>query len=162
MLGGLQQPQTLVASHVNGFCVSGCCFCIATRVGAQKRDMAQLAGKSVLIVEDHSIIAMDLAQELKRQGVRVLGPVATTAAALDVIASTDLDGGILDLKLSDRPAFPVADALADRYIPFVFATGYDFVVPARHAKVRRLEKPIKASVVCRALEAALSQGMQEP
>jgi CheY-like chemotaxis protein len=117
--------------------------------------MTRLAGKRVLIAEDHSIIAMDLAQELASGGAIVIGPVATAADALDVIATTDLDGGILDIKLSDRLAFPVADALADRHIPFVFATGYDVGVPARHANVRRFEKPVKTGVICRALEAAM-------
>jgi CheY-like chemotaxis protein len=88
------------------------------------RNMTQLAGKRILIVEGHNILAIDLAYELASKGTKVVGPVATTAAALDVIGSTDLDGAILDIKLSDRSAFPVADALADRHIPFVFATGY--------------------------------------
>jgi hypothetical protein len=47
----------------------------------------------------------------------------------------------------------------DRHIPFVFATGCDFAVPARHANVRRLEKPVPASAVCRALEAAMSTAL---
>src|SRR5215467_6991954 len=120
-------------------------FSPSTRWGAI--DMGRLVGKRVLIVEDNNIIAMDLAQELASEGVKVFGPVATTADALDMVESNDLDGGILDIKLSDRLAFPVADALADRGIPFVFATGGDFSVPARHANVRRLEKPTKATIV---------------
>jgi CheY-like chemotaxis protein len=95
-----------------------------------------LAGKRVLIAEDHSIIAMDLAHELASGGAIVIGPVATAADALDAIASTNLDGGILDIKLSDRLAFPVADALADRHIPFVFATGYSSS-PCECAPVRK-------------------------
>jgi CheY-like chemotaxis protein len=118
--------------------------------------MGRLAGKCVLVVEDHIIIAMDLAHQLASEGAKVVGPVATAAAALDMVASTDLDGGILDIKLTDQSAFAVADALADRRIPFVFATGYDFGIPARHVNVRRFDKPVKASVVCRALEAAMS------
>jgi DNA-binding NarL/FixJ family response regulator len=118
--------------------------------------MRQFAGKRVLIVEDHEILAMDLAYELATEGAEVIGPVATAVAALDVIGSTDLDGGILDIKLSDTSAFPVADALADRHIPFVFATGYDIGIPARHANVRRIEKPVKPNVICRALEVAMS------
>jgi CheY-like chemotaxis protein len=123
--------------------------------------MRRLAGKRVLIVEDHHILAMDLAYELASEGANVIGPVATAAAALDVIGSTDLDGGILDIKLSDTSAFPVADALADRHIPFVFATGYNMGIPARHANVRRLEKPVKPSFICRALEAAMSSTPSE-
>jgi CheY-like chemotaxis protein len=123
--------------------------------------MTQLAGKRVLIVEDHIIIAMDLAHKLASEGAKVIGPVATVAAAHDVIASTDLDGAILDINLSGKMVFPVADALADRHIPFVFATGYAVNAPARHAKVRRLQKPILPGVICRALEAAMSSALGE-
>src|SRR5258706_15407245 len=73
--------------------------------------------------------------------------------ALDVITRTDLDGAIVDLNLRGKAAFPVADALADRHIPFVFATGYLVAghIPARHGDVRRFVRPTAPSVICRAL-----------
>jgi len=123
--------------------------------------MGQFTGKCVLIVEDHIIIAMDLAHELASEGAKVIGPVATVAAAHDVMANTDLDGAILDINLSGKMVFPVADALADRRIPFVFTTGYDHGVPVRHANVRRLKKPVRATALCRALEAAMSTERRE-
>jgi len=117
----------------------------------------QLASKRVLIVEDDGIIAMDLAHELAAVGAIVVGWVATVSAALDAIASTYLDGVILNISLRGKAAFPVADALADRHIPFVFATGWAAdEIPDRHANVPRLEKPTAAPVVCRALEGAMS------
>ena len=125
--------------------------------------MGQFTGKCVLIVEDHIIIAMDLAHELASEGAKVIGPVATVAAAHDVMANTDLDGAILDINLSGKMVFPVADALADRHIPFVFATGQDaHEVPARYANVPRVEKPTASGVVCRALEGAMSGTRNEP
>ena len=120
-----------------------------------------LAGKRVLVVEDHIIIAMDLAHELAAQEAKVIGPVGTLDGALKAIKDTDLDGVILDLNLGGRTAFPVADALADRNVPFVFATGYAYDIPARHANVPRLEKPTPADVICRALEAAMSTTLNE-
>ena len=120
-----------------------------------------LAGKRVLVVEDHVIIAMDLAHELAAQEAKVIGPVGTLDGALKAIKDTDLDGVILDLNLGGRTAFPVADALADRNVPFVFATGYAYDIPARHANVPCLEKPTAANVVCSALEAAMSTATRE-
>ena len=120
-----------------------------------------LAGKRVLVVEDHIIIAMDLAHELAAQEAKVIGPVGTLDGALKAIKDTDLDGVILDLNLGGRTAFPVADALADRNVPFVFATGYAYDIPARHANVPCLEKPTAANVVCSALEAAMSTTAEE-
>ena len=120
-----------------------------------------LAGKRVLVVEDHVIIAMDLAHELAAQEAKVIGPVGTLDGALKAIKDTDLDGVILDLNLRGRTAFAVADALADRNVPFVFATGYAYDIPARHANVPCLEKPTAANVVCSALEAAMSTATRE-
>ena len=116
----------------------------------------QLAGKRILIVEDQAMIAESLAFEITAKGAEVIGPVETVDA-LEAIANTDLDGVILDLKLRGEMAFPVADVLAERNIPFVFLTGYGaHDVPARHANVPRVEKPVTPRVVCRTLEAAMS------
>jgi CheY-like chemotaxis protein len=111
-----------------------------------------LAGKRVLVVEDHIIIAMDIAHELAAQEAKVVGPVGTLDGALKAIKDTDLDGVILDLNLGGNAAFPVADALADRHIPFVFATGYLVAgyIPARHANVPRFEKPTPPGAICSA------------
>jgi CheY-like chemotaxis protein len=121
----------------------------------------QLTGKRVLIVEDYDVFAIHLADQLVAEGASVIGPAATVTDALDVIASADLNGAILDVNLSGKAAFPVADALADRHIPFIFVTGYLIAhhVPARHANVRRFEKPIASSVICRAIEEAMSESI---
>jgi CheY-like chemotaxis protein len=118
----------------------------------------QLTGKRVLVVEDDSILAINLADELAAEGAQVLGPAASVTDALGVIASADLDGAVLDVNLGGKAAFPVADALADRHIPFIFVTGYLIAhhVPPRHANVRRFEKPAAAGVICRALAEAMS------
>jgi DNA-binding response OmpR family regulator len=116
----------------------------------------QLAGRRVLIVEDERTIAENLAFEITAEGGKVVGPVATVNAALDAIANnTGLDGAILDLNLTGEMAFPVADALAARHIPFVIMTGFDAraVVPARHASVSCLQKPVTPYSICRELEA---------
>ena len=120
--------------------------------------MAQgLAGKHVMISEDEHLFAEYLADAMTAEGAEVIDLAGTVKAALDVIANTRLDGVTLDLKLADEMTFQVADALAARNIPFVFLTGYGAGdVPARHANVRRVEKPVTPGVVCRALEAAIA------
>jgi DNA-binding response OmpR family regulator len=117
-----------------------------------------LADKRVLVVEDEYIIALNLAGELADRGAVVIGPVGIVESALDAIKNTDLDGTILDINLRGKEAFSVADALADRHVPFVFATGREISdgIPARHVNVRRFEKPTPPGVICDALEAAIA------
>jgi CheY-like chemotaxis protein len=115
-----------------------------------------LARKRVLIIEDENIVALNIASEVTSRGAVVIGPVGTVDGALKAIKNADVDGAIVDINLRGTPAFAVADALTNRQIPFVFATGYAFDVPARHANVQRFEKPTKPSVICSALEAAMS------
>jgi two-component SAPR family response regulator len=117
----------------------------------------QLAGKRVLIVEDEPMIAENLAFEFAQNGAQVIGPVASVKDALDLIGNTNLDGVTLDIKLMGEMAFSVADILTDRDIPFLFLTGYDAgAVPARHAHVYRVEKPVTPEAVRRALEATFA------
>jgi CheY-like chemotaxis protein len=118
--------------------------------------ICQLAGKRILIVEDEPMIAEILASEMAAVGAEVVGPVATDRAALDAIAMRRLDGATVDIKLMGQMCLSVADALAACNIPFLFVTGYGQYVPFRHANVRRLQKPVAPSAVCRALEGALS------
>jgi hypothetical protein len=113
-----------------------------------------LDGKCILIAEDEGIIAMDLAAEVAAWGGAVVGPVASIDAALDIIATMPLDGAILDLNLKGQMGFLVADALADRDIPFVFETAYmkPGEAPSRHAHVPCIKKPFRRSFVRHALE----------
>jgi CheY-like chemotaxis protein len=113
-----------------------------------------LEGKRVLIVEDDNIIAMDLAYDVGASGAKVVGTVGSVDAALAVIASTDLDGVVLDINLRGRTGFLVADTLAARRIPFVFATGYmkSCEVLTRHYNAPCLEKPFSRGALWYALE----------
>ncbi len=109
------------------------------------RAFAVLRGRRVLVVEDEYLLAEDLRQELERQGAEVLGPVPTVAEALELLATGPAPSiAILDINLQGEMAFPVADALRERAIPFVFATGYDAqAIPPAYADVPRMEKPLE-------------------
>ena len=112
-----------------------------------------LKGRRLLLVEDDFLIAYDFAESLRLLGADVLGPVGNIDDALDLLAETlDIDGAVLDLNLGGEMSYPVADALAERSIPFVFTTGYDKAhIAARFAAVTRCEKPVEISQVVRAI-----------
>ena len=87
-------------------------------------------------------------------GAIVVGPVATSDKAIAIVetAGARIDGAVLDINLEGMPAYVVAETLARRAIPFVFATGYDAAaIDARFQHVPRCEKPVKAEHIARAL-----------
>ena len=111
-----------------------------------------LARKRILVVEDDYLVAMDIARALERAGAEVIGPTPAVEAALNALEQTVLDGAILDINLGGEMAFPVADALMARGVPFIFATGYDAeVIPLRFTHVKRCEKPMASEQICAAL-----------
>src|SRR4051794_9809722 len=80
----------------------------------------------VLVVEDEYLIADDMAQAPQRPGAEGAGPVPGREQARALIAANErLDAAVLDFNLRGESVLPVAEALAGRGVPFVFATGYD-------------------------------------
>jgi len=121
-----------------------------------------LHGERILIVEDETLIALSLASEITELGGNVVGKVMSVDSALDIIATTDLDGAILDVNLGGQRAFLVADALAARHVPFVFATATSREdIPARHANVPWFEKPYGFDAICQMLEGMCSRNSGE-
>jgi DNA-binding NtrC family response regulator len=108
---------------------------------------ARLEGRNVLVVEDDFIVAMDICIRLEETGARILGPVASVNNAMTIIdAGERIDAAVLDVNLKGENSFPVAAALAERKVPFVFTTGYDqSALPESYRKAPRCEKPINMS-----------------
>jgi CheY-like chemotaxis protein len=96
----------------------------------------------ILVVEDNLLTADAIQDLLETSGCEVIGPASTVAAGLDLVARSVLDGAVLDINLGGEMSFPIAAALIERDIPFLFLTGYDdLVVPSQYRGMRRLEKP---------------------
>ncbi|WP_380785889.1 response regulator [Sphingomonas sp. R86521] len=109
----------------------------------------------ILIVEDEPLIAMMLEDFLEVLGKGVAGSVDTVADALARIEQGGIDGAILDVNLrSGEKSMPVAEALAARGVPFVFATGGgDDGLDPRFRDRPRLQKPFTMDGVAQALDA---------
>ena len=113
----------------------------------------KLDGKRILLVEDEYFIVQDMARTFAAAGAIVLGPAASLAEALRLVASAGaLDGAVLDINLQGEMVFPLADVLMNRGVAFVFSTGYDReVIPSRFDGIVRCEKPISPEQVAKAL-----------
>lgn len=120
---------------------------------------AGIDGLRLLLVEDEYLLALYLGELIEELGARVVGPVASVAAALELIDhGPAIDGAILDVNLAGEPVFAVADALAARQVPFVFASGYDReALPERFRHIGLCQKPIDANAVLAAVQAFRSR-----
>ena len=83
-----------------------------------------LTGLRILVVEDEAAISLLLEDMLLDFGCEVIGPAARLAAAFDALEREKVDLAILDVNVAGEPIYPIAEALAQRAIPFVFSTGY--------------------------------------
>jgi CheY-like chemotaxis protein len=115
--------------------------------------LSPLNGRRILVVEDEYMIAADLSLSLEELGAVVVGPAGSVADALALAAGEpELDAAVLDVNLGSEKAFPVADALLARGVPFVFATGYDdWIIPAGYQDAPRFQKPVDTRALARIL-----------
>jgi DNA-binding LytR/AlgR family response regulator len=106
-------------------------------------------GRSILIVEDEYFLADDLANEFARLGADIIGPLCDVANAIEFLTSgTRMDAALLDINVRNELIFPLARALRQHNIPFVFTTGYDrdWVSP-EFSDVPLCEKPLDIATV---------------
>ena len=116
-------------------------------------DAHPLQGRRVLVVEDDFMIADELQHMLESLGSHVVGPASTVADALQLISDCLVELAVLDVNLGGEKAYPIADVLRVRGIPFVFATGYDrSALPSEYADAPRCEKPIDLGKMARLLD----------
>ena len=117
---------------------------------------AVLAQHQILVVEDEYFIAHDIAHALGRLGAEVIGPAPSCEDALALVTAEHLDAAVLDINVRGQSVLPVAEILAARGVPFVFATGYDRgAVPVAFRSVPHWEKPFNPDHLARALPEVL-------
>jgi len=111
------------------------------------------AGKRILIVEDELMIRMLLDGMLTDLGYTVAGEAGSVDEALDLAKQAEFDLAILDVNLNGKAITPVAEALSQRGVPFVFSTGYGVHgVPDAYRKNPTLQKPFQAEALAQVLE----------
>ncbi|MGA8953411.1 MAG: response regulator, partial [Xanthobacteraceae bacterium] len=117
-------------------------------------------GKRVLVVEDELMIRMLLEGMLTDLGHTVAAEAGSIEEALSLAKAAEFDIAILDVNLNSKPITPVAELLAARGVPFVFASGYgQRGVPEAFRQNPALQKPFQIEALAQAIDAALAKAV---
>jgi len=116
--------------------------------------VAEMSGRSILIIEDEPLIAMMLEDFLESLGHSAAGTADNIDDALASVDRGGFDLAILDVNLGRDECWPVADKLLERGIPFILATGgHVSPPPENYARALTLIKPFTLDSVREVLAA---------
>jgi CheY-like chemotaxis protein len=110
----------------------------ARRLGVSAM-MGRLPGvpARVLLVEDEALIALMLEDMLEGMDCAITALAPRVPLGVNLAETGDFDLALLDVNVAGENVEPVADALAARGIPYIFATGYGAAgVPSSTAEAR--------------------------
>ena len=98
---------------------------------------------NILIVEDETLLALELECQLEDSGHHVIGTAASKDQAMDLLAHQKPDFAFVDIQLIDGPTgVEIGRNLAENAIPFVFVTGNLKRIPDDFAgAMGAIEKP---------------------
>jgi CheY-like chemotaxis protein len=113
--------------------------------------------KLVLLVEDEAIIRMMIAEMVEELGHRVVAEAGDIREAERLATAAQFDLAILDINVNGDSILPVAEIVARRNVPFVFASGYGATglpEPFRNRPV--LKKPFLIEQLASAINVAVA------
>ena len=104
------------------------------------------------------LVAMNIEDMLLELGHEVAGLAGRLDAAMALAREAEFDLAMLDVNLAGETSFPVAQILASRGIPFLFATGYGIKgVAEEYRSYPVLQKPFRSHDLDLALRASQGQ-----
>jgi len=108
-----------------------------------------LRGERILVVEDETLVAVELRLALSDAGAEVIGPAASLADAKRLLAAGRPTAAVLDVNLGGERIDSLADLLMAQRVPMVFVTGYGAAgaLPERLRHLRVLQKPLDPAVL---------------
>ncbi|SKB26322.1 response regulator [Sphingopyxis flava] len=111
----------------------------------------------ILLVEDDVLIGMMLVDMFEALGFPEPAQAAAVPDALAIIEARPVAAALIDINLGETKGWPVADALAQRGIPFAFTSGGGDIIPPAHAHRKLVSKPFRLSEI----EAVLNDFFKE-
>jgi CheY-like chemotaxis protein len=121
-------------------------------IGRQANEPAR-----ILLVEDEALIALMLEDMLEGMECAVTALAPRVPLGVSLAENGDFDLALLDVNVAGENIEPVADILAGRGIPFIFATGYgEAGVPLRYRERPVVAKPFRAEQLHSAIKKALA------
>ena len=125
--------------------------------------MPRMSGRSpdeparVLLVEDEALIALMLEDMLEGMGCAVTALAPRVSVGVSLAETGEFDLALLDVNVAGENVEPVANMLARRGIPFIFATGYgEAGVPLVHRERPVVAKPFRVEQLEAAIRKALA------
>ena len=112
-----------------------------------------LRGRSILVVEDELLIAMDIVAALEEAGANAT-MTTTVRHALILVEHDGLSGAIMDHALSDGDSTALCARLKERSIPYISYSGYSAVSGA-DPTAPHIVKPVPMHILLTALEELL-------
>jgi len=117
-----------------------------------------LQGLRVLVVEDEALVAMLIEEYLKEFGCVVACSVRRVANGHESLGDSRVGAAVLDVNVAGKSVSPIAEALEEQKIRFIFASGYGARgVGARWSGRPVREKPFAAQDLRASLLASLKQ-----
>jgi CheY-like chemotaxis protein len=113
--------------------------------------------RCVLVVEDEPFLATLIEEVLVSAGYRVLKAARVESALQLVRGGASIDVALLDININGVEVYPLASALRELGVPFVFASGYGRQgLPAEFGDCPVVQKPYLPDSITAAVARSLA------
>lgn len=131
------------------------------------KQKTRMSKSKILIVEDESIVALNLQKRLEGLGYIVTGNIPSGETALQIVAQTSPDLVLMDIKLKGKiDGIEAATQIRNQFqIPVVYLTAYSDEETLNRAKLTEpygyVLKPFESKDLCTTIEVALYKHQKE-
>lgn len=123
-----------------------------------RASLAEPTIRSFFLVEDEALIRMMLIDMLEELGHSVVAEAASVDEALPLARDSAFDIAILDINLAGSNSAPIAEIIAERHIPFLYASGYaENGLPTAFNDRLLLRKPFQIDQLEKAIRLAMNE-----